>query len=1038
MTHQLPTTYQQFIATSRYSRWREDLGRRENWEETVDRYFNFFSRRLSGANKLTEEMQKDLAECREAVLKLEVLPSMRALMTAGKALERDEVAGFNCAYVAVDHPHAFDEIMYVLTCGTGAGFSVEGEDVAKLPEIPSEFHATETSIMVADSKIGWATAYRELISMLYAGKIPKWDVSKVRPAGARLKTFGGRASGSGPLVRLFAFTVKIFTGAAGRKLRPIECHDIVCKIAEIVVVGGVRRSALLGLSDLSDSEIRHCKSGNWWENDVQRALANNSAVYTSKPNIGQFMEEWLSLYRSGSGERGIFNRYVAQRYISELPNRDSDHKFGANPCLEILLRSAQFCNLSSVQISPDDTADTLKNKVKIATILGTLQSSLTNFRYLRKIWKRNSEEESLLGVSFSGICDNALMSDHRSDTLKQVLADLREYARKVNEDWASRIGVNPSAAITCVKPEGCRPIDAITVTDKGILTLEEFLELSNHEIGDDWSDMESPVSVCQHVGPQPPQEGDAALVGKTYANGFSEVLEITMSYGQTVRSTPNHKWFVEKEHIRTNKIRVINQWVEAKDIKPGYVLAVNSKAYRGEVPHKFKSINKYHISTQGDVQDIKQPLEMDEDLAWFLGYLWGDGSMSPNKYRLRWIDSGTDNLGKIKRILEEKFGIQAEMKSCTGKRAYTLEVGSKLLWHWLIKNHVWKYMEDGGIDMIPRCVRHSSWKHIVAFFAGLIDADGHATTDPNGVGVATWTTADERLAKNIQSVLYSCGISMGRSLNSRGKNHQAEKRMFLCGIASGCSYDAVDVLLNNSNKLQAVGCKDWRMYGEPHLIVGKVKSVESVGVMPTFDIQVEGDPWYWDGAFKSHNTTSQLADRASGIHPRYSQYYIRTVRADKKDPLAMLMKDSGFPVEDDVTKPDSTYVFSFPVKSPESSKMRDDMTAIDQLELWLVYKKYWADHTVSCTIYVRESEWVDVAAWVYKHFDDISGLSFLPHSNHVYKQAPYTECTKEQYEAALVNMPKDIDWKALSRYEKSDETIGSQELSCSGNSCELI
>jgi ribonucleoside-diphosphate reductase alpha chain len=639
MSYQLPTDYQTFIATSRYSRWRDDLGRRENWEETVDRYFDFFSQRLSKDGKLTEEVQKELAECREAVLKLEVLPSMRALMTAGKALERDEVAGFNCSYVAVDHPHAFDEIMYVLTCGTGAGFSVESEDVSKLPDVPAEFHPTDTVIVVADSKIGWATAYRELISMLYAGKIPKWDVSKVRPSGARLKTFGGRASGPAPLVRLFEFTVKVFTGAAGRKLKPIECHDIVCKIAEIVVVGGVRRSALLGLSDLSDSEIRHCKSGNWWENNVQRALANNSAVYNSKPDIGQFMEEWLSLYRSGSGERGIFNRYVAQRYISELPNRDSNYRFGANPCLEILLRSAQFCNLSSVQISPNDTADTLRKKVKIATILGTLQSSLTNFRYLRKIWKRNSEEERLLGVSFSGICDNEMMSNPYSSHLKELLSELREYAREVNKDWSAKIGVNESTAITCVKPEG---------------------------------------------------------------------------------------------------------------------------------------------------------------------------------------------------------------------------------------------------------------------------------------------------------------------------------------------------------------------------------------------------------------STSQLADRASGIHPRYSQYYIRTVRADKKDPLAIMMKDAGFPVEDDVTKPDSTYVFSFPMKSPEGSKMRDDMTAIDQLELWLTYKKYWADHTVSCTIYVREHEWVDVAAWVYKHFDHISGLSFLPHSNHVYKQAPYTECTKEEYEAALSKMPDSIDWDALALYEKSDETTGTQEMACSAGSCDLV
>lgn len=639
MSYQLPTDYQTFIATSRYSRWRDDLGRRENWEETVDRYFDFFSQRLSKDGKLTEEVQKELAECREAVLKLEVMPSMRALMTAGKALERDEVAGFNCSYVAVDHPHVFDEIMYVLLNGTGVGFGVEAEDVAKLPEIPAELHNTDSVIVVADSKIGWATAYRELVSMLYAGKIPKWDVSKVRKAGERLKTFGGRASGPAPLVSLFEFTVKVFTNAAGRKLKPIECHDIVCKVAEIVVVGGVRRSALISLSDLSDPEMRHCKSGSWWENNVQRALANNSAVYNTKPDLGQFMEEWISLYRSGSGERGIFNRYAAKKYVSELPDREHSHRFGTNPCAEIVLRSAQFCNLTSVQIASTDNIADLRRKVKIATILGTLQSSLTNLRYLRKIWKRNSEEERLLGVSLSGICDNEITSNTYSQHLKEILAGLREYAREVNKDWADKVGINPSAAITCVKPEG---------------------------------------------------------------------------------------------------------------------------------------------------------------------------------------------------------------------------------------------------------------------------------------------------------------------------------------------------------------------------------------------------------------TTSQLCDRASGIHPRYSRYYIRTVRADKKDPLAIMMKDAGFPVEDDVTKPNSTYVFSFPMKSPDSSVLRDDMSAVEQLDLWLVYKKYWAEHTISCTIYVRENEWIDVAAWVYKHFDHISGLSFLPHSNHVYKQAPYTECTKEEYEVALAKMPASIDWDALALYEKNDETTGAQELSCTSGSCELV
>mgnify|MGYP003332952607 CR=1 FL=1 len=785
----LPTLYQQFIAMSRYSRWRDDLGRRESWPETVDRYFQFFRKRHTVDGKITPELDKALADCQEAVLRLDVLPSMRGLMTAGKALERDHVSLYNCLFGAIDHPHVFDEILFVLCNGTGAGFSVEKADVDKLPEIPHEMHPTDTVIVVADSKIGWATALRELITMLYAGKVPKWDVSRVRPAGARLKTFGGRASGPEPLVELFRFVVEVFTRAAGRKLKPIECHDIVCKIADIVVVGGVRRSALLSLSDASDPDMRHAKSGQWWESNVQRALANNSLVYESKPDIGSFMEEWLSLYRSGSGERGIFNRQAAKRYIANLPGRDPNHKFGTNPCCvpgdtliltdkgnipigdlvgkpvvvwngiqwsevvpfyagkhpvgrvelntgaslyctanhkwileggerveasalkvgdrlkgyyaphqwelldgaivgnltrlpreggfvptvevievgkfcsiesvycfedpanasgtfnnivtgqsEILLRSSQFCNLTSVQIAPEDTLETLREKVRIATILGTIQSALTDFRYLRKIYKKNCEEERLLGVSLSGICDHAIMSDVSNPLLPVWLENLRDYAREVNAQFAEMIGINPSAAITCGKPEG---------------------------------------------------------------------------------------------------------------------------------------------------------------------------------------------------------------------------------------------------------------------------------------------------------------------------------------------------------------------------------------------------------------TTSQLSNRASGVHPRYSKYYIRTVRNDKKDPLSRLMVDSGIPVEDDVTKPHSTNVFSFPIESPDDSLFRDDLNAIGQLELWLMYKKHWAEHTISCTIYVREHEWLEVGAWVYAHLDDITGVSFLPHSDHVYKQAPYQEITREQYLEAIEKMPKSIDWSALSLYEKDDETVGAQTLACTGGACEI-
>lgn len=630
-------TYQSYISKSRYARYNNEEERRETWEETVNRYFSFFSDRLKKSGKTGTVISK-LYECRDAVRDLDVMPSMRCLMTAGKALDRDNVACFNCSYLPIDHPHCFDEILYILTCGVGCGFSVESDDVAKLPEIPCELYPTDTVIVVPDSKIGWATSLRELVSMLYAGKVPKWDVSRVRPAGSKLKTFGGRASGPEPLVELFKFVISVFNKATGRRLRPIECHDIVCKIADIVVVGGVRRSALISLSDLSDGEMRDCKSGRWWETNTQRALANNSAVFNTKPDLSTFMDEWMALYRSGSGERGIFNRGSCKRYVSRIGRRDPNFKFGGNPCLEIVLRPFQFCNLTSVQLSPSETPASACKKVQLATILGTLQSSLTDFRYLRKIWKKNSEEERLLGVSLSGICDSSFFSNPGPE-LNKVLVAMKELAIETNREWAEILGINPSTAITCVKPEG---------------------------------------------------------------------------------------------------------------------------------------------------------------------------------------------------------------------------------------------------------------------------------------------------------------------------------------------------------------------------------------------------------------TTSQLCDRSSGIHPRYSQYYLRTVRADKKDPLAIYMKDLGFPCEDDVTKPGSTLVFGFPIKSPEGSKLRDDMTALDQLELWLCYKEHWAEHTVSCTVYVRENEWLKVADWVYEHFDEISGLSFLPFSDHVYKQAPYSEINQEEYEKLLADLPKEIDWVKLSEYEKQDQTTGSQEYACQGGSCELV
>ena len=438
--------YQSFIHKSRYARWLEEEKRRETWEETIARYIGFWQER----GQLNDE---DAAEVSDAIIAMEVMPSMRCLMTAGEALKRDNVAGFNCSYLHIDHPRAFDELMYVLMCGTGVGFSVERNFIAKLPEVAESFHKTNSVIVVSDSKLGWASAFRELIAMLYAGKIPNWDMGRIRPAGARLKTFGGRASGPDPLEDLFKFCVGVFQKSAGRKLTSIECHDVCCKIADIVVVGGVRRSALISLSNLSDNRMAKAKSGQWWESEGQRRLANNSVAYTEKPDFEAFLSEMHTMYDSKAGERGIFSRVAAKKIAARNGRRDADQDFGTNPCSEIILRSNEFCNLSEVVVRENDDLNSLKRKVRLATIIGTLQSTLTDFRYLRVRWKRNTEEEALLGVSLTGIMDHYLLSKPSTD-LEKWLTEMREVAIETNKEWAERLGVNQSVAITCVKPSG--------------------------------------------------------------------------------------------------------------------------------------------------------------------------------------------------------------------------------------------------------------------------------------------------------------------------------------------------------------------------------------------------------------------------------------------------------------------------------------------------------------------------------------------------------------------------------------------------------
>jgi len=631
--------YENFIALSRYARWLGEENRRETWSETVDRYFDYIQKHLKEKHSYAPD-EKLVTELKQFVFDRNVMPSMRSVMTAGPALERDHVAGYNCSFLPVDSLRSFDEAMYILMCGTGVGFSVESVYVNKLPVIAEKFEKTETIIVVEDSKAGWSKALRELIALLYQGQIPAIDVTKVRPAGARLKTFGGRASGPQPLVNLFDFTIKTFRNAAGRKLKPIEAHDIMCKIGEVVVVGGVRRSAMISLSDLNDHDMATAKAGAWWENHPQRALSNNSVAFAGKPEMNDFIAEWKSVYDSKSGERGIYNVKAAQSQASKFGRRDPEVHYGTNPCSEIILRPYQFCNLSEVVLREDDSVEDIARKVELATILGTWQSTLTDFKYLRKIWKDNTEEERLLGVSLTGQFGHKYMSGQQGlDKLSKTLDFLRELAVTTNIEEAGKIGINPSAAITCVKPSG---------------------------------------------------------------------------------------------------------------------------------------------------------------------------------------------------------------------------------------------------------------------------------------------------------------------------------------------------------------------------------------------------------------TVSQLVGVSSGMHPWHSDYYIRTVRGDKKDPLTQFLKDSGIPAEDDFMKPNDTTVFSFPMKAPKNAIKRNDLTAIEHLDVWLTYQRHWCEHKPSITVSIREDEWMEVGAWVFKHFDELSGVSFLPYSEHTYVQAPYQDATKEEYEAFVKKMPKHIAWENLSLYETEDNTTGSQSLACVSGECELV
>jgi hypothetical protein len=940
---------------------------------------------------------------------------MRAVMTAGPALDRDNIAGYNCSFVAVDHPRAFDEIMYILMCGTGVGFSVEEQHVRQLPTIEEKLVHSDSTIAVADSRIGWASALREHISLLYSGKIARWDLSKVRPAGARLKTFGGRASGPDPLDRLFKRCVEIFTGASGRKLTSLECHDLVCSIADVVIVGGVRRSALISLSDLTDSRLRNAKTGQWWIENPERALANNSAVYDTKPDFHVFLEEWKSLYESKSGERGIFNREAAIRHIGGNGRRQVEgHAWGTNPCGEIYLRPSGLCNLTEIIVRPTDTIDSLRAKVTTATILGTFQSTLTNFRYLRKQWQRNAEEERLLGVSFTGIFDNKLLRgelptswvedvdiEGRTIThtpqyqLDKVLEELRNHAVKVNKDWSDKLGIQQSAGITCVKPSGCRPADALVTTHKGIYTLEELGDTTDGS--STWQDI--PDTTC-HAG----------KVTQFYRNGVANVYQVNLNFGMALKSTANHQWSVNGVWKRTDELEPNDQI----DIVPGQYCNYDNA--------KLVTVDNPACNSVG----ITMPTTVTPDLAWLLGYLWGDGALSPHKWRIRFIDQHIVNLNKAKLILKDLFGLDAEIhRASDGRDASVLEKGSHHLWCWLVANGFWKYRPDGGLNNIPIKIRESSTECVLAFFSGWLDADGHYKD-----GKAIITTADDKFAEHAQNVAWAVGLCLGRSHNTGGINYQEKKSMWLMNVSSNTCEATWEVIREHSNKITGFLSRGKKMQ------FGFVQSVDYIGKMETYDVETEMH-WFYAGAVKSHNTVSQLAGCSSGIHPSYSPYYLRTVRLDTKDPLCSFLKDSGVYSEPEQFHPETQQVFYFPTKAPEGSITNDNLSALEHFKLYLTYRKHWCEHNPSTTIYYTDDEFLSLGDAIWNNWDDVGGISFLPRTDHVYKQAPYIPITEEKYNEEIAKFPQ-IDWEKFHDFEKEDSTTGTQELACQGNSCELV
>ena len=957
--NELPTMYQNFIHLSRYSRWLDEKGRRETWEETVTRYMDFMKWHLEEncSYKMPQTVYK---EVKSYILELKVMPSMRAMMTAGEALKRDNIANYNCSFLIADKIRCFDEMLYILLCGVGVGFSVERQFITKLPTMAEEYHPTDTTVVVGDSKMGWAKAYKEVISLLLAGQVPQWDVSGIRPAGARLKTFGGRASGSAPLVELFNFTVQTFKEAKGRKLTSFEVHKLFCKIADVVVVGGVRRASLISLSNLSDDRMRHAKSGQWWVSNPELALSNNSACYTEKPDMGIFMEEWQALYNSKSGERGIFNREAALKTIAELnkragfDRRNSEWEFGLNPCFTGDMRLLTDAGYASFKELSDYCSPVTEGEdSKTVTV----------------IKPDGSESEGTVW----------------SNGIKQVVE-----IRFRNRD-----------SITCTK-------DHVFQTDIGDCKakfLKDHRLVPYVEMKDDWYHDGFLAGFVQG-------DGCTGRLNSKSHKGLEVCFgrndgDIAEMYGQKVG-----KWYSREA------MRVAREWELSPEPLPTRDLPANqcTSFLAGLFSANGCVINGHRVAfkttNKNLAVDLKQVLKVDFDINSYITVNKKKKvKFSNGEYVCK--ESYDLNIGTFESILKFAENISFGQAYKRKNLASLLRIKSPQVMSVkpIGKQEVFDFNEpEGHWGVVEGVIAHNCGEIILRpkSFCNLSEVIVRAED--------TFDTLKDKI--RIATVLgtWQASLTDFKYISSKWAENCEEEA--LLGVSMTGIMD--NEITNGSD-----------LYSEEYLItsLGLLRE-HATEVNKEWAKRIHINPAAAITCVKPSGNISQLCDTASGIHARHSEYYIRSVKVNLNDPIAQFMLDKGFPYEPDINKPETAVLFRFPIKSPEGSITRTQKTAIEQLELWMIYKEHYCDHNPSCTINVKEKEWLDVGAWVYKNFDNISGLAFLPFSEHSYTQAPYQECAKEEYDGLALAMPKGINWDDLSEFESGDMTTGSQELAC--------